>query len=54
MQSAKFLKGMGLGMAMGAALGAAMQPKRKSMKTTAGKAMKAMGEMADNISDAMG
>lgn len=50
-----FAKGMGLGMAAGAALGAAMAPKRKrNMKKAAGKAMKTVGQVMEDLSDNMG
>jgi len=50
-----FLKGMGLGMVAGAALGAAMMPKRKpSLKRAAGKAMKTVGQVMEDLSGDMG
>ena len=51
----KFIMGMTAGMVAGAALGAAMAPKKKtSMKKAAGKAMKTMGQVMENLSDDMG
>lgn len=50
----RFAKGIGLGMLAGAALGAAMMPRKASMKKTAGKAMKSMGQAMDNLSDELG
>ncbi len=50
-----FLKGMGLGMVAGAALGAAMMPKRKpNLKRAAGKAMKTVGQVMEDLSADMG
>lgn len=55
MKQHEFAKGMGLGMVAGAALGAAMAPKKKrSVKKAAGKAMKTMGQVMENLSDDMG
>ena len=48
----KFFKGMGLGIMVGSAVGMAFAPQKKS-KNMVGKALKAAGELADNISDAM-
>ena len=47
-----FLKGMGMGLAIGASVGMALAPKKKGTNVV-GKALKAAGELADNISDAM-
>ena len=55
MSNMKFLRGMGLGVAVGAAIGVACAPKGKSFKrSTAGKAIKAITDVVENISDAMG
>ena len=55
MKEHNFVKGMGLGMIAGTALGVAMAPKKKtSMKKAAGKAMKTVGQVMENISDEMG
>ncbi len=55
MKEHEFMKGMGLGVLTGAALGAAMAPRKKSsMKKAAGKAMKTMGQVMENLSDDMG
>ncbi len=54
MKEHEFAKGMGLGMLAGAALGTAMAPRRKSsMKKAAGKAMKTVGQVMENLSDEM-
>ena len=47
-----FLKGMGMGLAIGTSIGMVMAPKKKSTSMV-GKALKAAGEIAENISDAM-
>lgn len=50
----QFLRGVGIGVVAGAAIGMALAPKRKSaLKHTAEKALKTMGEVAENISHAM-
>ena len=54
MQNTQFIKGIGVGAAVGATLAVAMRPKRKSMKSVAGKAIKAVGEVVDSFSDVMG
>ncbi len=47
--------GMGLGIAAGAALGMAMSGSRKrKLKKAADKAIRAMGEMVDDLSEHMG
>ena len=52
MQNTSFLKGMGMGLAIGASVGMALAPKRKNTNVV-GKALKAAGELAENITDAM-
>jgi len=54
MENTQFMRGIGVGVAVGAALAVAMRPRHKSVKSTAGKAIKAVGEVVENISDAMG
>lgn len=55
MKEHEFAKGMGLGVLTGAALGAAMAPRKKTpVKKAAGKAMKAVGQVMENLSDEMG
>lgn len=46
-----FVKGMAIGVMTGAAIGVAMMPrsKGKNSKSAAGKALKAAGEVIDNI-----
>lgn len=51
----KFATGMGLGMLAGGLMGAAMAPKkRREMKQAAGKAMKSVGQVMENLSGNMG
>jgi len=47
-----FLGGMGMGLVVGAAVRMVLTP-RKHGKNMVGKALKAAGELADNIADAM-
>ncbi len=47
-----FLKGVGMGLAIGASVGMVLAPRKKGTNVV-GKALKAAGELADNISDAM-
>ena len=53
LDSKSFLKGVGMGMAIGASMGMLMAPAKKKGDTVIGKALKAAGELADNISDAL-
>lgn len=48
------MRGMGLGVMAGAVLGVAVATREKSVRRTADKAMKVMGDAADHLSDAMG
>ncbi len=51
----QFISGIGIGAIAGAALGMAVSTsKRREIKRAADKAMKAVGEVMDNISDNMG
>lgn len=56
MSSTNFLRGMGMGLAVGAAVGMVMTPKRKHMmkKTAAGKAIRAVTDVMDELTDSMG
>lgn len=55
MKEHEFAKGMTMGVVAGAALGMAMAPRRKpNIKKAAGKAMKTMGQVMENLSDDMG
>lgn len=51
----QFITGVGLGMAAGAALGLAMSAtKKRDIKRAADKAIKAVGEVVENLSDNIG
>ncbi|WP_294552251.1 hypothetical protein [uncultured Pseudoflavonifractor sp.] len=51
----QFIAGIGMGMVAGAALGMAMTGSRKrEIKRAADKAIKAVGEVVENLSDTMG
>jgi len=55
MKEPNFLKGIGFGMMAGAAVGAAMAPRKKfPLKKAAGKAIKTVGHVMEEISDDMG
>ena len=52
MDSKSFLKGVGMGMAIGASMGMLMAPKKKGANVI-GRALKAAGERADNLTEAI-
>lgn len=55
MNKKNFCIGMGIGMILCGCAAIVMKPKKKCrMKTAVGKALKAMGEVVDSISDALG
>ena len=54
MNSMDFIKGIGIGAAAGAAIGMIVSPRKRNGKTMVGKALKAAGEIVDNVTDAMG
>lgn len=56
MNNTNLLRGMGMGIAVGAALGMAMTPKRKMSlkKSPAGKAIRAVTDVMEEIADTMG
>lgn len=55
MTKKQILGGVGAGIAVGAVVTMVMAPKRRHFKhSTAGKAMKAVSQVMDNIADAMG
>lgn len=55
MKEHEFARGISLGVLVGAALGAAVAPRKKtSMRKAAGKAMKTVGQVMENISNDMG
>lgn len=49
-----FLGGMGLGMLAGAAVGVAMSSQKKDLKRKARKAMRTVGDLAEDLTDTMG
>lgn len=55
MNKRNFYMGMGMGIVVGSISAMAMRPrKKKGMSSMAGKTLKAMGEVADSVSDIMG
>jgi len=54
MEKYDFFRGMGIGLVTGAAIGVAMMPKKKSLKSSAGRTIRAVGDVVENISSAMG
>ncbi|NCB26448.1 MAG: hypothetical protein EOM62_13385 [Bacteroidia bacterium] len=50
----QFWQGMGIGIVAGTVVGLAIQPKKKTIKDRANRAMRAMGGAMENISDTMG
>lgn len=49
-----FVKGMTIGVMTGAALGMVIAPRGKNSRSAAGKALKAAGEVIDNITGIWG
>ena len=49
-----FLKGMGAGLLLGACVGMVVAPDKKSGKRRIGKAVKALGQMIEDVSCAIG
>lgn len=49
-----FLKGMGAGLILGACVGMAVAPDKKTGKRRFGKAVKALGQMIEDVSCAIG
>ncbi|MCD8146498.1 MAG: hypothetical protein LUD84_04365 [Clostridiales bacterium] len=56
MKYSNFLRGMGMGIAVGAAVGAMVPTHRKHSvkRSSAARAIKAVTDVMDNLSDAMG
>lgn len=48
-----FLKGMGVGLIVGACIGMSVAPDKKFRKRQVGRAMKAVGQVIEDISDAV-
>lgn len=53
MEHRGFMRGVGLGMLAGAVVGMMVSPGKKKLKQTANKAVQAVGNAADTISDAI-
>lgn len=49
MTNTGFIKGMSIGVVTGAAVGMVLAPRGRNSKKTAGKALRAAGEVLDNI-----
>lgn len=54
MDRTDFFRGMGIGLVTGAAIGVAIMPKKRSLKSSAGKTIRAVSDVVENISSAMG
>ena len=54
MESKHMMRNIGIGMAAGAALGMLMAPQKKTLKATAKKAVRAMEDAAENMTQHMG
>ena len=54
MNKKNFLIGMGMGLTVGGVIAMATRPKKRCMKSAVGKTLKAMGEVADSISESLG
>ena len=54
MESKHMMRNIGIGMAAGAALGMLMAPQKKTLKATAKKAVRAMEDAAENMTQSMG
>lgn len=53
MEHSRFMRGIGIGMLAGAVMGMMVSPGRKELKQTANKAVQAVGNAAETISEAM-
>ena len=53
-QTMNVVKGVGIGMALGAAAGMMLKPQKKTGKRIVSDAIKAVGDMAESVSDFMG
>lgn len=53
MEHNRFMRGVGLGMLAGTVVGMMVSPGKKELKQTANKAVQAVGNAADNISNAI-
>lgn len=53
MEHNRFMRGVGIGMLAGAVVGMMVSPGKKELKRTANKAVQAVGNAADTISEAI-
>lgn len=53
MEKSRFMRGVGIGMLAGAVVGMMVSPGKKQLKQTANKAVQAVGNAADTISEAI-
>ena len=54
MNKRNFYVGMGMGLLVGCSAAVMMRPKKSGLRSTVGKTLKTIGEVADSISDTMG
>ena len=54
MSDMRFVRGVCVGLIAGAAVGAALMPRSKNNKNMAGRALRAAGEVLEQITDAIG
>ena len=54
MNKRNFYVGMGMGLAVGGLAAWTMRPKKPTVKTMAGRALKTMGEVADAVTELLG
>ncbi len=52
--SRNFYMGIGMGLMVGGLAAMAMRPKKKSVKTVAGRTLKTMGEAVDAVTELLG
>ena len=53
LEKSRFMRGVGIGMLAGAVVGMMVSPGKKQLKQTANKAVQAVGNAADTISEAI-
>lgn len=54
MNKRNFIVGMGMGLLVGGCTVGMIMPKNRGVKSIVGKTLKAMGEVADSVTDIMG
>jgi gas vesicle protein len=54
MNNMNFVKGMGIGLVVGSTIGMVVAPKKNNGKKVIGKYLRGVGEIIDNVSDAIG